>query len=389
MSGPSTLRIAVTLEQCWHRVPGGTARAALDLVDALVAHGPVTVGGETRSLSLIGVSARHRAPAPQPWTPPIAVASLGVPRRVLYETWHRMGWPSVESATGPVDLIHVTGLAMPPPSVPIVATLHDLAFLRDPSQFTRNGMHFFQGALKRMRRDASLVLCSSEATRVDAVAAGFAAEQLRVVPLGVRAESVSPAAVTAARERHGLPERYVLHVGTAEPRKNRRVLLAALPQLPDDVGMVLVGPSGWGATDAESSAALDPRVWNLGFLDEAEKHAVMAGATVFCFPSLWEGFGLPVLEAMSHGTPVVTSIGTAMAEVAGDAALLVDPTDVDAVADALGRLLSDEALAGRLGAAGISVAARYPWSQTAEATIAAYDEVLGRGPGTSRHEALG
>ena len=377
MPGPSPLRIAVTLEQCWHRVPGGTARAALDLVDALVAHGPVTVGGETRRLSLIGVSARHRAPAPQPWTPPIAVASLGLPRRVLYETWHRMGWPAVESATGPVDLIHVTGLAMPPPSVPIVATLHDLAFRRDPSQFTRNGMRFFEAALTRMRRDASLVLCSSEATRVDAVAAGFAVERLRVVPLGVRAVSVGPAAVAAARERHGLPARYVLHVGTAEPRKNRRVLLDALPQLPDDVGIVLVGPSGWGSTDTESSEASNPRVWNLGFLDEAEKHAVMAGATVFCFPSLWEGFGLPVLEAMSHGTPVVTSQDTAMAEMTGDAALLVDPTDVDAVADALRRLLSDEALAGRLRTAGISVAARYRWSQTAERTVAAYREVLG------------
>ncbi len=227
------LRIAVTLEQCWHRVPGGTARAALDLVDALVDLDRSPDGEQWRPLELIGVSARHRRPAPAPWTPTIGVAQLPLPRRLLYESWHALGRPRVQVATGPVDVIHATGLAMPPPTAPLVATLHDLAFLRAPEQFTKNGIHFFRGALDRMRRDAQRVLCSSEATRDDAVQAGFDPARLTVVPLGVRPVPDPPAAaIDEVRARHGLPERYVLQLGTAEPRKNRNGLLQRVPLPP-------------------------------------------------------------------------------------------------------------------------------------------------------------
>ncbi|HET8931111.1 MAG TPA: hypothetical protein VFN21_10680, partial [Acidimicrobiales bacterium] len=130
----SRLRVAVTLEQCWHRIPGGTARAALDTVEAIRA---------LDAAELVGVAARHRAAPPEPWVPTIPVGMLPVPRQVLYETWHRFGWPSVEWATGPVDVIHVTGVAMPPKTAPLVATLHDLAFLRHPEYFTSHGLRFF------------------------------------------------------------------------------------------------------------------------------------------------------------------------------------------------------------------------------------------------------
>ncbi len=358
-------RVAVTLEQCWHRVPGGTARAALETTRALHAGGGV---------ELVGVAARHRFDPPRPWVPSIPVAMLPLPRLALYEAWHRFGRPPVERATGPVDAIHVTGFAMPPATVPIVATLHDLAFLRYPDWFTRNGLRFFTAAVTRMRRDASLVLCSSEATRADAVDAGIDPARTRVVPLGVDAPTVDPARVTTVRDRFGLRGRYVLHLGTAEPRKNIAALARVADRLPDDVTVVLAGGDGWGDDDVPGSA----RVRRVGFVTETEKWALLAGAAVFCYPSLWEGFGLPVAEAMAVGTPVVTSQDTSLAEVVADAGLCVDPGDDDAIADALGRVLGDHDLATGLAAAGRQRAATLSWERNARATMDAYREVIGR-----------
>lgn len=373
---PPPLRVAVTLEQCWHRVPGGTAAAALDTVDALVELGDVDVQGQRRRLELIGVSAFHRAPARAPWTPPIPVAALGLPRRMLYESWHRLGRPKVERATGPVDVIHVTGLAMPPASVPIVVTLHDLAFRRHPGAFTRHGLKFFEAALAHIRADATLVLCSSDATRVDAVSAGLDPGRLRVVPLGVRHVAVDDEDVRQVRAAHDLPERYVLNLATAEPRKNRATLLAAMARLPDDVHLVLAGASGWGSAALPEEAPPARRVHDLGFVTDREKHALLKGATVFCFPSLWEGFGLPVLEAMAQATPVVSSAGTAMAEVLGDTGVLVDPTDGEAMADAIRELLDDGDRARSLGEAGRRRAADFTWERTAKATATAYADAV-------------
>lgn len=381
-SGP--LRVAVTLEQCWHRVPGGTARAAIDLVAALQSLGHVPGSADpsgaatTRPLDLVGVSAWHRQ-APDPaFQPPVEVRALRLSRRMLYETWHRLRWPSVTAATGPVDLVHATGLVMPPAAVPVVWTLHDLAFLREPGHFTRHGLRFFHAALERALADAALVVCSSEATHRDAIDAGFAAERLRVVPLGAKQVVAGAEAVTRVRARHGLTNRYVLHVGTAEPRKNLRTLIEAMATLPQtDVQLVLAGPAGWGPDLEVQLNRLGDRVRRVGFVSEGDRSALYAGAAVFCYPSLWEGFGLPVLEAMVQGAPTVTSRATATEEVAGDAALLVDPTDVTAVRDAISRILDDPATAARLRAAGPMRAAEFTWERTAEATAAIYAEVAG------------
>lgn len=363
---PVKLRVAVTLEQCWHRVPGGTARAALDTVDAV---------RRTGTVDLVGVAARHAGAPPRPWVPSIPVAMLPVPRLVLYETWHRFGRPAVERATGAVDVIHVTGLAMPPRTVPIVATLHDLAFLRHPDYFTAHGLRFFHAALDRMRRDADVVLCSSEATRIDATAAGFAPERLCVVPLGVAPPPVDEARVVSIRRRLGLPERYVLHLGTAEPRKNAGALLRIAPALPDDVAIVFAGGSGWGP-DVPGPVQPGRRVVDAGFVSEADKWALLRGATVSVQPSHWEGFGLPVLEAMAAGTPVVTSAGTSLAEVVADAGLCVDPRDDEAIAGAVVRVLGDARYADDLVTRGMQRSARFTWERNAAATVDAYERAV-------------
>jgi glycosyltransferase involved in cell wall biosynthesis len=186
--------------------------------------------------------------------------------------------------------------------------------------------------------------------------------------------------VAAVRERYVLPGRYVLSVGTLEPRKNLPRLIDAFSRLPhDDVTLVVVGPDGWGESLAGPAARLGDRLRLTGFVPRSQLAPLYRGASVVCYPSLWEGYGMPVAEAMGAGAPVVTSAGTATEElVAGGAGLAVDPLDTDAIAGAVGSVLDDAGLADRLRAAGRARAAATTWQATAAATIAAYEEVLGR-----------
>jgi glycosyltransferase involved in cell wall biosynthesis len=366
------VRVAVALEQCWHEVPGGTARAAIDQIAAVAATGEV---------ELVGVAARHRHPPPEPWVPPIPVKSLRIPRLLMYEGWHHLGWPHVEDATGRVDVIHATGVAVPPRTVPLVVTVHDLAVLHDEGSFTRRGTSFMRRALELTRRTADLVLCSSRATLDDCVANDFDPARLRLVPLGVSVERATAADVERVRATYRLPERYVVFVGTREPRKNLTGLLEAFRLLDrgGEVGLVLVGPDGWGDHGTSGTArGTIAGVRALGFVPQEDLAALYAGAEVSCYPSLLEGFGLPVLESMAQGTPVVTSTGTATEElVAGGGGLAVDPRSPQAIADALARLLDDPAEAEAMGREGMEIAAAYTWERTARLTIDAYREAAG------------
>lgn len=363
------MRVAVTLEQCWHTVPGGTARAAIDQVAALDALGEV---------DLVGVAARHKTDPPEPWTPPIPVEHLNIPRLLMYEGWRHLGWPHIEDATGPVDLVHATGVAVPPRTVPLIVTVHDLAVLHDPSTFTRRGVSFLRAAIESTQERADLVLCSSRATYDDCVEQGFDPDCLRLVPLGVRLVDADPRLVSEVRERHGLPERFVLYVGTLEPRKNLRGLLDAFARLdPDpDTGLVVVGPSGWGEQADPADHGLSGRVHALGFVPDDELRALYAAADVFAYPSLLEGFGFPVLEAMAQGTPVVTSTGTSTEELVADGGgRAVDPRDAAAIAAAIDGFLADPETAERTGERGREVAAGHSWERTARLTLDAYREL--------------
>ncbi len=363
------LRVAMTVEQCWHRVPGGTATSILGTIDALVARGDV---------DLVGVAARHRDLPPMAFRPSVAVRQLPLPRPVLYESWHALRWPSVERSTGPVDVVHATAVAIPPCRAPLVVTIHDLAFLADVSHATRHGNRFFRRGTELARRRAQLVLVPSEATAEECRQAGFDASRIRVVPWGVTAHEVSEQTVADTRRQLRLDRPYVLFVGTVEPRKNLAGVIGAMAQIErDDVDLVLVGPEGWNEDLGALVASLDGsgvRVHRLGFQPPEALGPLYAGAAAFCFPSLREGFGMPVLEAMAHGAPVVTSAASATAEVAGTAALLVDPLDTSAIATALDRILGDDALAADLRAKGRERAAEFTWARTAELTVIAYAE---------------
>ncbi|HEX9259399.1 MAG TPA: glycosyltransferase, partial [Acidimicrobiales bacterium] len=181
------MRVAYTLEQCWHTVPGGTAVAAVRTARELVALG----------VEVVGVRAAHRrAPAPDT-EPTVPVRALPVPGALLYDFWDRLGHPHVQRATGPVDLIHATTVLPPPPSAPLVVTVHDLAWVHEPQHFTRRGVYMFDRGLRRIVDHADLVLASSEATALDCIAHGIESDRLQVVPLGVDIEQATASAVAS------------------------------------------------------------------------------------------------------------------------------------------------------------------------------------------------
>jgi len=361
------VRVALTLEQCWHRVPGGTATSILGLAGALAS---------SAGVDLVGVAARHDSPPAPAFRPSVPVRHLPLPRLALYEAWHApepARWPPVERATGPVDVVHATAVAVPPsPRAPLLVTIHDLAFLAEPSAFTRHGLRFFRRGTDLARRHARLVVVPSEATAAECRDAGFDADRIRVVPWGHRPLAVTAADVERVRALHGLPARYVLFLGTLEPRKNLGRLAAAWrASVGAEVPLVLAGPAGWG-----EGAPSGPGVVPVGFVTGVERDALYAGAAVVAYPSIREGFGLPVLEAMAQAAPVLTSVGTATAEVAGDAAVLVDPTDVGAIGAGLAQLLADEPAARALGERGRERAATFTWERCAAGYVDAYREAI-------------
>lgn len=365
----SPLRVALTLEQCWHRVPGGTGVAGLGMAKAL---------GQRADVTVVGVAAKHSKPPSDAWLPPIEVKQLPLPRPALYESWHRLRRPKVERATGPVDVIHATSIAMPPKSAPIVVTIHDLAFLNDESHFTKRGVSFFKRGLELAKSDASLVVCPSTATLEDCKRNGFNDERLRFVPMGVEVTPANNEQIASARRRYGVERPFIMWTGTIEPRKNLTRFLEAFAKLDATHDLVLVGPQGWNEDIEGLIAKGAGRVKTLGFVPHADLGPLYAAADVFCFPSLFEGFGLPVLEAMGQGTPVVTSKGTSTEELAAGTGVLVDPHDVDSIAEGMNRVLKDPELADELAHAGRQRAAEYTWANTAELLMDVYREAASK-----------
>ena len=357
-SDDTSLRVGYTVEQCWHTVPGGTAVAALRVAREL----------ERRpDVELAYVAGRHPEPPAPEFRPAGPVAALPLSKAVLYEAWNRLNWPKVEAVTGVVDVVHATGLVPAATSAPLVVTVHDVAFLHQPEHFTRHGVRTMTKSLEVIRRRADMVICSSEATRADLRDQGVPDDRLRVVPLGVDVVEVANSSVERLRRNHRLPDEFVLFVGTVEPRKNLARLADAMVAV--GLPLVIAGADGWGSD--RPVAGDDLRF--LGFVPERELAALYKAASVFAYPSLREGFGLPVAEAMAQGTPVVTSSGTSTEEVAGGAAVLVDPFDVAAITRGIRAALDARDELAELGRARVT---ELTWEATAERTVAVYREAL-------------
>jgi glycosyltransferase involved in cell wall biosynthesis len=247
--------------------------------------------------------------------------------------------------------------------------VHDLAFIRHPEFFTAHGNKVFARSMRILQDRASLLLCSSMNTYRDCLYAGFEEWRLRHVPLGVTTHIITDVDRARVRDAYSLPEEFVLFVGTLEPRKNLVRLVEALSSIIDAPPLVVVGMEGWG--DAAPLVGHDVRF--TGFVPSEDLPALYNLCRVFAFPSIMEGYGLPVIEAMAHGAPVVTSRGTSTEEVAGGAGVLVDPLEVSSIAAGI-----REAMASRdaWSSRSLDRAAQVPWSETARLTFAAYSELV-------------
>lgn len=319
-------------------------------------------------VSLVGIAGRYKHPATPGFEPPIDITTVPLRRPLLYRSWVWLGWPRIESVAD-VDLVHSTTIIPPATHKPLVTTIHDLAFLKHPEFFSARGNRMFRRSLDLVRERARVVLCSSQATVNDCLEAGLAPDRLRHVPLGVTQRHVTPRDRDRVAATYELPREFVLFIGTVEPRKNLARLVEAMATIPGAPPLVIAGMEGWG----ESAPVSSHDVRFLGFVPAHNLAAVYEAATVFAYPSILEGFGLPIIEAMSHGVPVVTSRGTSTEEVAGGAAVLVDPLDVESIADGIVHALENRR---EFSDRGRVRAAQCTWEATADATVAAYCAAL-------------
>ena len=283
-------------------------------------------------------------------------------------------------------LLHTPNYVLMPFDGPALTTVHDLSWLSYPDAHPVERVKFLDRHLPKTLARADLVLTDSEFIAAE-IATRFALPRakIRAIPLGVDAAYHPRTAeeILATLAKHRLEHSaYLLVVATLEPRKNLARLVRAYAALPTATKarhpLVIVGARGW--LNHELERTLTPleaagAVRRLGYVGEDELPALYAGAHAFAFPSLYEGFGLPVLEAMASGVPVLTSNVSSLPEVAGDAALLVDPNDEDALREGLVRLLDDSAWRTNASARGLARSRDYPWSRCVDATIDAYRAV--------------
>jgi glycosyltransferase involved in cell wall biosynthesis len=371
----------------------GVGRYVAGLAEALAG----LAGPEPESVALIPFTWRGTAglPSAAPSGPRVRVGRRRAPARLLQAAWGRLPWPPVEWLSGPVDVFHATNFVAPPTRrAATVVTIHDLTYLRHPEMVTDASARYRHLVPRALHRGA--IVCTPTAAVATEVADeyGLGPDRLVVTPLGVDPtwrQTTPPDPAWLAT--HGLPDRYLLFVGSREPRKNLSTLLTAYrallstrlelvdngPRATEGAGttigggvppLVLVGPPGWGRT--LDTAGLPPdAVRTPGYLPEPDLARVVAGAVALVVPSWYEGFGLPALEALACGTPVVASDLPALREVLGDQAELVAPGDPAALADALARTLEDPG-GEDAGAARRTRAAGFTWENCAQATLSAY-----------------
>jgi glycosyltransferase involved in cell wall biosynthesis len=286
-----------------------------------------------------------------------------------------------------VDLMHGPANALPllRLGLPGVLTIHDLAIYDHPEWFPAGQWFATRIVVPESIRRASAIICPSQASRQAITRLfGIGPERCHVIPHGVEPEFALPASASLrgeVRHRYGLPPRYLLQVGTIQPRKNYVTTLRALARIPpaQRIPLMAIGSFGWNyeaVVDTVRELDLSSWVRFVGYAGLADLPALYQMAEAAVFPSLDEGFGLPVLEAFAAGTPMVASNAGAIPEVAGDAALLCEPQDAQALADNLLRILSDRPLRERQVAAGRARAALFTWSASAAAHRDVYRSVI-------------
>ena len=352
-------------------IQGGISQYTIRLVHAIAA-----LQGDDEILLLEG----RKASSQQPWPATVKRSRLATPPHHPLE---QMALP-VEMLRFPIDLLHSPDF-IPPfrRQYRSVITVHDLAFLRFPHLLTPESTRYYRQVAQAVE-SADRVIAVSNATKRDLLELLSADPgKVVVVPSGVSPECrpLEPVEVERRREELGLPKRFILFVGTLEPRKNLPTLLRAFARIQKAhrVPLVVVGDKGWLFEEifkVRDELGLAEEVRFVGSVAASQLVYYYNCATCLVLPSLYEGFGHPVLEAMACGTPVIVSNVSSLPEVAGDAALLVDPGDVEGLAEAVESLMDDDILRRRLIRLGLQRSAAFSWEQTARETMAVYQRVV-------------
>ena len=366
------------------RQGGGIGRYTRNLVGSVCA----LDAGNAYTLFVAG--GRWPADSGAALPPNVRARTVPLSDRVLNIVWQRLRLPvPIQLVTGPLDLFHSPDFVLPYVGrVPAILTVHDLSFMRHPEFFVPGFRDYLQSAVSRAVEKAHCVLADSKSTRQDLIELlDVEPERVSVLYPGVEArfQRVTDADHLArVRVKYRLPRRFILGLGTLQPRKNFDGLIRSFHLLLGQAGpapgiaemdLVVCGGQGWMFEETMASVertGLGERVHFPGFVDDADLPALYSLASVFAFPSWYEGFGLPVLEAMACGTPVVAADNSSLPEVVGEAGLMVDAADTHGLAQALGRLLADDALRGRLVAAGLDQARRFCWQDAARQLLEVY-----------------
>jgi glycosyltransferase involved in cell wall biosynthesis len=312
---------------------------------------------------------------------PAGVRAVGRPMaaRPLRTAWGRVAAPPIEWWTGPVDLVHGPNYVVPPTRGAALVSVHDLTPVRFPELCTADTLGFpplIQAAIDR----GAWVHTGSHFV-ADEIREHFDVDPERVVAIHDGLTPLSPADPARGHELAG-GHRYVLALGTVEPRKDLPGLVRAfdvVARSDRDVRLVVAGPDGWGADEFRAALDASPhrdRITRLDWVEDADRDALVHGATVFAYPSRYEGFGFPPLEAMSAGVPVVATTAGSLPEVLGDAAVLVPAGDVDSLAAALTDLLGDDGRRAALREAGADRAGRFSWELAVDGLIELYRRVV-------------
>lgn len=279
----------------------------------------------------------------------------------------------------PPDLLFVPSHVIPPVHPRSVVTIHDLGYIVEPDCHEPVHRRQLEWTTRWNAKAASGIIAVSEATRRDLIERlGVDPSKIRVIPHGVAGsyQPAEPATIASVRCRYDLSDQYILAVGTIHPRKNLERLIQAFEHVAlehPSLQLVLCGNEGWRASATLDRARRSPfadRIVHIGYVPESDLPALYSGATVTAFVSLYEGFGLPAVESMACGTPVVAANRSALPEVCGDAALLADPFDSIAIAESLKRLLDDDVLRRDLIERGFQRAKQFTWQSCAHETLA-------------------
>lgn len=332
---------------------------------------------EYKTFSSFAPPANSRADIAWSKTNPITTNPLG---RIL---WEQLVWPLRSRFSG-CDLIHGAAFSLPVMStLPSVVTIFDLSFIYFPELFPTFRRLYLQWATRVACKKATKIITISDASRQDIIRLfGISEEKIAVVYPGTREMFIPPQkeTVEAFRKEKKLPARFVLHVGTLQPRKNLKRLVEAYHQAnPKDVDLVFAGGKGWFYEEifqTVQALGIEDRVHFPGYVPDSDLSSWYAAADLLVFPSVYEGFGMPIVEAMSCGTPVMASNASAMPEAVGDAGVLFDPTNTAELAGTLEALLDNPDKLLEMSQRGLLQAQKFSWQKAGEETLAVYLDAL-------------